>query len=194
MQQKELRQPPVKAGDVDGLGTIYSQWGGLICHPDERIMRVGTGWEMEAMSPWRRILPGIIFTGFGGETSSKLYLTTDRIVLVRQIDTWRELAGELTPLGLPKAAEKEARLRRLQASGARQYCEVVPRQLKVVKAKSFSRPKSSIDILCIGSDGKEYALTYWMPQGSDAETLDALRSQFPETSRPIGGRRLRRPR
>ncbi len=169
---------PVRSGDADGLGTVYSQWGGLICVHDESIVRVADGWEMEAACPWRRVLPGMIFLGFGGRVASKLYITTQRVVLIREIDAWRELRGEMTPLGLPKAAEKEARLKRLRASGARQYCEVRPGALRLVRKKKFTHPRSAIDLFLLGKDGKRYALTYWTPTGTDDETLNLLESTF----------------
>src|SRR2546421_4722216 len=129
--------PIVRVGDLDGLARIYSEAGGLIPESGEEILKVTTGWDANVSSPWRRFLPKIIFTGFGGRASSKLFVTTKRLVLVRDIDTWRELKGELTPLGLPTAAAKEARLKKLKALGVRQYCEIRPRDFHVVKKRSF---------------------------------------------------------
>src|SRR2546427_770038 len=96
--------PAVRAGDIDGRGRIYSETGGLITESDEEILRAATGWDVTVLSPWRRFLPKYIFMGFGGKASSKLFVTSKRIVVVRDIDPWRELKGELTPLALSETA------------------------------------------------------------------------------------------
>jgi len=179
MKGSNPSQAVVRAGDRDGLGTVYSTWGGLICHSGESILKTAEGWDMEVSSPWRRFLPKLIFTGFGGEVSSNLYVTTTRMVLIRKIDTWRELKGELTPLGLPNAAAREVELRNLQAAGARQYCAIEPQNLTLVKSKKFSKPRSVLDLFVIGTDGRQYAITIWKPKGVDDETLSLIESRFP---------------
>jgi hypothetical protein len=178
MEAANRTRPPVRAGDLDGLGMIYSDAGGLITEADEEMLIAATGWDAEVCSPWRRFLPKILFAGFGGEASSKLFVTTKRLVLVRDIDTWRELKGELTPLGLPTAAAKEARLKKLKSLGVRQYCEILPRDLHVVKKKSFDRRQSWIDLRLVGTDGKQYAVTIWKTDGPDQETRTLIESQF----------------
>ncbi len=170
--------PPVRAGDLDGLRRIYSDAGGLITESNEEILRAVTGWDVNVLSPWRRFLPKFVFMGFGGRASSKLYVTNKRIVLVRDIDSWRELKGELTPLGIPTAASKEVQLNRLRSLGARQYCEIRPRNLNVVKKRSFDRRESWIDLRLVGSDGKQYAVTIWKTDGPDQETRALIESQF----------------
>lgn len=170
--------PIVRAGDLDGFGRVYSDAGGLITESGEAILRATTGWDANISSPWRRFLPRITFAGFGGQASSKLFVTNKRIVLVRDIDSWRELKGELTPLGLPTAAAKEAQLRKLKSVGARQYCEIRPRDLRVVKKKSFDRPRSWVSLRLIGTDGKQYAITLWKTDGPDQETRVLIESQF----------------
>ncbi len=169
----------VRAGDRNGLGTVYSSWGGLICRSNESILKTTEGWDMNVRSPWRRVLPKLIFTGFGGDVSSTLYITTTRIVLIREINTWRELKGDLTPLGLPNAAAREVELRNLRAVGARQYCSITPQDLRVVKSKKFSKPRSVLDLFVVGTDGRQYAITIWKPKGMDDETLSLIESRFP---------------
>ncbi len=171
-------QPLVRAGDRNGLGTVYSTWGGLICQPGESILKTAQGWDMEVRTPWRRFLSKLVFTGFGGEVSSELYITTQRIVLIRKIDIWRELRGELSPLGLPNAAAKEVELRRLQASGARQFCALESQNLRLAKSKKFSAPRSLLDLFLIGTDGRQYVATIWKPKGVDDETLSLIESRF----------------
>src|SRR5213594_4795556 len=127
--------PIVGAGDLDGLRRIYSDTGGLVTESDEQIVRVAISWDVNVRSPWRKFLPRSIFEGFDSKATSKLFVTNRRIVLVRDIDPWRQLKGELTPLGIPTAAAKEAKLKKLKSLGARQYCEIRPADLRIVKEK-----------------------------------------------------------
>jgi hypothetical protein len=163
---------------MEGLGTVYSEWGGLITGSNEQILRIADGWEVNVRSPWRTVFPRSVFSGFGGKASSKLHITTERIVLVREIDSWRELKGDLSPLGLPAAAAKEVHLKKLKAAGARQYCEIWPRELRVVKDKRIGKSSLVLDLRLLGTDGKQYAITLWKTDGPDPETLTLLRSRF----------------
>src|SRR3989442_8962784 len=70
--------PIVRTGDLDGLGRVYSDTGGLITGTGEEILKATTGGDANVSSPWRRILPKIMFPGVGGEASSKLFLTNKR--------------------------------------------------------------------------------------------------------------------
>ena len=178
MRSSGSRSQPVRAGDVEGLGSIYSDWGGLVTSAGEDILKQEDAWELNIRSPWRRILPKTVFEGYAGDVSSKLYVTTRRIVLVRDIDVWRQLKSDLTPLGLPAAAAEEKKLKKLKASGARQYCEIWPASLRVVKLRRKDHPRSWMSIHLVGSDGRQYALTIWKTRGSDSETLSLLESQF----------------
>src|SRR5205823_9234266 len=117
----------IRVGDLDGLGSLYSEDGNLIAPPSEEILRVAKDWDMNVRSPWRKVLPKLIFAGFEGKASSNLFITTERIVLVREIEVWRELKEELSPLGLPAAAAKEVHLKQLKSRGARQFCEIWPK-------------------------------------------------------------------
>jgi hypothetical protein len=174
MQVSEI----VRAGDLEGLGKVYSQWGGLIPRLDEQIVASAEGWDMDVRSPWRSVLPGMIFMGFTGPISSKLFVTSDRVVLIRTIDPFRELKGELTPLGLPKAAEREASLRRLQTAGARQFCEIWPKYLRIAKMKEHGRPAHAVDLFLLGSNGLQYAVSFWKPQGSEPAVVSLIESRF----------------
>src|SRR5437867_3875 len=178
MESDDRTHPPVRAGDLDGLRRIYSEVGGLITESDEEMLIAATGWDVEVCSPWRRLLPKIIFAGFGGRASSKLFVTTKRIVLVREIDSWRELKGELTPLGLPTAAAKEARLKKLKSLGARQFCEIRPEDLRVVKRRSFDRPVSWVSLRLVGTDSQQYAIRFWKTDGPDQDTRTLIESRF----------------
>lgn len=168
----------VRAGDRNGFGVVYSADGELLCQSGESILRISNGWDMNVRSPWRRVLPRMIFSGYSGDASSKLYLTTSRIVLIREIDVWRELRGELTPLGLPTAAAKEVELGKLKAAGLRQYCEIWPQRLRVIKAKSYNKGSSWLGLRLLGIDGHQYAITLWKTKGMDEETLSMIESRF----------------
>ncbi len=169
----------VRTGAYKGLGRVYGPAGELLVVGRERVLKVGENWDIDVMSPWRQVLPHVVFEGFGGRAKSRLYVTTERLVLVREIDLWRQLKGELTPLGLPKAAEKEAKLKRLIAAGARQFCEIRPQNLRVVRSKALNRRRSWLDMQLMGIDGKQYAITIWKTDGRDPETLALVESRFP---------------
>lgn len=171
-------QSAVRAGDLDGLGRIYSQWGGLLPLAGERILKSEENWEMNVKSPWRSVLPGMIFVGFTGPVSSRLYITSERIVLIREIDVFRELRDELTPLGVPKAAEKEVVLRRKKTAGAREYCELHPGSLRVSRLKRHGRPARALDLYLIDSDSRRYAVSLWKSVGSDPDTISLIESRF----------------
>ncbi len=178
MKQQETSRV-IRAGDFRGLGRIYASGGELLLLNAESILKTVTGWDVDVMSPWRQVLPHVVFEGYGGKAESRLYITTKRIVLIRDIDLWREVKGELTPLGLPAAAEKENKLRRLAAAGAKQFCEIWPQNLRVVRAKVVDRRRSWMDLQLMGVDGKQYAITIWKTNGRDPETLALLDSRFP---------------
>jgi hypothetical protein len=178
MESSDTAHWVVRAGDIDGLGSVYSERGALIERSGEKVLRTADGWEVNVRSPWRTVLPRSLFAGFGGNVASNLYVTTERIVILREIDVWRELKEDLSPLGVPAAAAKEVHLRKLKAAGARQYCEVWPRELRVVKRK-IGR-SSWLDLRLIGTDGKQYAITLWKTKGLDPETLTLIQSQFKE--------------
>lgn len=169
----------VRVGDYAGLGRIYSAAGDLVASGDESVIGISSNWDIDIMSPWRQVMPHVVFEGFGGKVKSRLYITSERIVLIREIDLWRQVKGELTPLGIPNAAAKEAKLKQLMAVGARQFCEIWPQNLRVVRAKVLNRRRSWMDLQLIGVDGKQYTITIWKTDGRDPETLAMLDSRFP---------------
>src|SRR2546428_3525769 len=78
--------PVVKVGDLDGLARIYSEAGGLIPESGDEILKVTTEWDANVSSAWRRFVPKIMFTAVVVQTSIKLFVTTTRIVFVRDVD------------------------------------------------------------------------------------------------------------
>ncbi len=178
MSQPKQSRSAVRAGDLDGLGRVYSQWGGLLCRQGEEMVKSVAGWEMDVRSPWRSVLPGMIFLGFGGPASSTLYITNQRIVLIREIDIFRELKSQLTPLGIPDAAVDEVVLRKKKAAGARQFCELSPASLRICRVKRHGRPVRALDLYLTGPDRRQYAVSIWKSVGSDPETISLIESRF----------------
>jgi len=169
---------PLRAGDSEGRDTLYTRPGALIGEPGESYLDIVDGWDMNVRCPWRKFLPGIIFMGFNGRVESKLYITSNRIVLLREIDSWREVAGELTPLGTPTAVAKEVRLKELKQAGVRQFCEIHPKSLRLISAKKFVKRGCRLDLRLIGDDRREYAVSFWKTDGRDAKTLSLIEAQF----------------
>lgn len=170
--------PGIKAGDVEGRGSIYTNDGALVLLPGEVTIRVANAWDMHVWSPWRRVRPKVIFLGFNPEATSLLYITSVRVVLIRDIDPWREVAGEMTPLGIPTAVAKEAQLRHLKASGIRRFCDIRPSLFSVAKCTKSTRGGSRIGLRLKDGRGVQYAVTYWKTDGMDNETLNLLESRF----------------
>src|SRR5437667_9925312 len=129
----------VRAGDSEGLGRVYSESGDIVLIPDEEVLKTSPGWDIDVTSPWRKILPKLIFAGLSGKASSDLYITNQRIVLLREIDLWRELREELSPLRIPSAAAKERHLRRPESAGVRQHSERQPGNFRAVRRNRPNR-------------------------------------------------------
>lgn len=176
--RSDRTESPVRVGDVAGRDTVYSPSGSLVGLPGEAFLQIAEQWDMNVRSPWRRVLPGIIFMGFNGKAESRLYITTTRIVLIRKIDAWRELFGEMTPLGIPTAVAKEARLKELKEAGVRQFCEIRPRAFRLISSRKFTKRGSRLDLQLIGDDGQQYAVSFWKTDGRDDKTLLLLESKF----------------
>ncbi len=168
----------VYAGDVDGRGKIYSVDGGLILLPGETMLRVASNWDLDVISPWRRIMPKVVFPGFNGRATSRLYITDQRIALIRQVDSWREVKGDMTPLGIPNAIARKAQLDAFRASGVLQFCQIRPSGLRVVTARRRAKPNSWLSMRLKGTDGAQYAIMIWKSDGVDEETLNLVASQF----------------
>jgi len=125
----------IRAGDVDGLGRIYSELGGPILQAHETILAQRQGCDVAAYGSWRIFLPRRLFYPLSGNPEGTVHLTTDRLIFIRKIDVWKEVKPLLTPLGVAAAAERESKLKAMKARGARQYCEVLYSGLKLMRAK-----------------------------------------------------------
>lgn len=168
----------VRAGSLVGLGRVYTTGGQLLTLSDERILRVDEGWELEVASPWRRVLPTIIFPGYYGEVSSHLYVTTDRIVFVREIDPLRETKGDMTPYGFPGAIAKKIHLKDVKAAGARAFCEFWPQRLRIARLRQAERRRSWINLRLLGPEEKQFDATFWKRKGTNPEMQSLIVSRF----------------
>jgi hypothetical protein len=135
MAKMQQTNSPIRGGDIDGRGRVYSEFGSPILNLQETILAQRENCEVSAYRSWRTLFPGRIFHPLPGKPAGTIYLTSERLIFLRPIDVWKEVKPLLTPLGLPTAVEKESTLRGLQARGARQYCEVVLPQLHLADAK-----------------------------------------------------------
>lgn len=171
----------VRAGSLEGLGTVYESGGQLVNLSNERILGVDEGWELQVRTPWRRILPTIVFPGFYGNVSSRLYVTTDRIVFIREIDPFRETKGDMTPYGFPGAIAKKIHLKEAKAAGARAFCEFWPQRLHIARVRQAERPRSWIDLRLLGPGEKQFAATFWKRKGSNPEMQTLVLSRFART-------------
>lgn len=168
----------VRAGDVRGRLILYDAAGELVPEEGERILKVAKGWDMTACTPWRRFFPKVIFLGLNKPASSRLYVTSSRVVLLRDIDSWRQVAGDMTPLGIPNAVATKVELDRLSSAGVRQYCEVRPGALRLVRARRSAKPGAWLGLRLIGDDGLRYAVSFWKTDGEDSETLSLIETRF----------------
>ncbi len=178
MPVRGLSREIVDAGDVGGRSRVYDTQGNLLTNPDETVLKVSQGWDMTAQTPWRRWLPRVIFLGLNKPASSRLYVTTTRIVLIRDIDPLRETAGDMTPLGMPNAVAKGVDLKRLKSSGVRQFCEVRTSALKVSRIRRSPKDATWLGLDLLGKDGLEYRISYWKTDGEDHEMLALIESRF----------------
>jgi hypothetical protein len=164
----------VRVGDIGGLGRVYTESGAVITRAGETILRILENWDMSVTSPWRRFLPKIMLDSSDGKVSSRLYVTTERIIFVRQVDAWAEMKSELTPLGIPAASSKQQRLSSIIPRGARKYCEVYPGYLRLVKSR---QKRSWLGLLLLDSDNRQYRFDFW--KSDDKEDLFTLiKSRF----------------
>lgn len=169
----------ISCGDISGRGQVYDSSGRLILEPGESILGISKGFDLTAYTPWRRLAPRVIFLGFNKPAESRLYVTSSRVVLIREIDSWRQVSGEMTPLGIPNAVASKSELDRLRAQGVRQFCEIRPQSLKLIHVRRSSKPGAWIRMRLLGSNGNRYALSIWKTDGEDRDVFSLIESQFP---------------
>src|SRR5712692_2801880 len=102
--------------------------------------------------------PKRIFHPLPGKPSGTIHVTSDRLIFLRAIDVWKEVKPLLTPLGLPTAAEKESKLNRLKSIGARQYCEIFPSRLQLVRVR---RKSGLLHLRLTGLEGSRYEVFFY---------------------------------
>ncbi len=182
MKERASAGVAVRAGDISGRATVYTVGGTLILYQGEQIQRTASGWDMNVSTPWRKILPKVVFLGYNTKATSTLYITSLRIVLIREIDSWREAASDMTVLGMPTAIAKEVRLKQLKAAGIRQFCELFPEDLRVAKSRRSTRHGSWLGLLLEDSKGARFAISFWKTDGEDSQVLDSIETRFARLS------------
>ena len=168
----------IRSGDVDGLGRLYSEFGGPILHSQEIILAERQGCDLAAYGSWRLFFPKRIFHPLPGKPSGTIHVTSDRVIFFREIDVWKEVKPLLTPLGLPTAAEKEAKLNKQKAIGARQYCEIFPSKLRLVHVRRKSR---LLDMRLAGNEGNRYEVFIYTDR-DDPAFFDLLERSMRQSS------------
>jgi len=158
MSSQNVADSAIRTGDVDGLGRLYSEFGGPILHPQEAMLAERQGCDLAAYGSWRLFFPKRIFHPLPGKPSGTLHVTSDRLIFIRAIDVWKEVKPLLTPLGLPTAAEKESNLNRLKAIGARQYCEIFPSRLQLLHVR---RKSGLLHLRLRGIEGSRYEVFFY---------------------------------
>ena len=153
MIKPDHTEPPVRAGDIDGLGRVYSEFGGPILRPHEKVLHQRENCEAAIYGSWRLFFPKRLFDSLPGNPSGTIHVTSERVIFLREIDIWKEVKPLLTPLGLPTAAQKEARLKQLKARGARQYCVLSPSALKLIRLR---RKPALFHARLLATDGAKY--------------------------------------
>ncbi len=178
MTHSASRELPIRAGDVEGLGRVYSEFGGPLLRPQETALAQRNGCDIAVFGSWRVFFAKEIFHPLPGNPSGTIHVTSDRLIFLRDIDVWKEVKPLLTPLGLPTAAEKESKLKRLKAKGARQYCEIFPAQLQLVRVR---RKPRLLQFRLSAKDGGKYVLFVYTDK-DDPHFFDVLEAAVAQRS------------
>jgi hypothetical protein len=166
---------PIRAGDVEGLGRVYSETGIPILSSGETLLGRREACDLAAYGSWRIIFPKRLFHPLSGKPSGTMYVTTERLIFLREIDIWKEVKSLLTPLGLPAAAEKESKLKQLRAAGARQFCEIFRYRLQVVQTRRKSWGLLHLRLLTV--DGAKYEVFVYTDR-NDSNFFDLVEGTF----------------
>jgi len=178
MTNRDSAESAIRSGDVDGLGRIYSEFGGPILHSQEVVLAERGGCDLAAYGSWRLFFPKRIFHPLPGKPSGTIHVTSDRVIFLRPIDVWKEVKPLLTPLGLPTAAEKEAKLNRLKAIGARQYCEIFRSKLRLVHVR---RKSGLLHMRLTSTEGGRYEVFFYTDR-DDPAFFDFLERSMGQSS------------
>lgn len=174
MNTKTEFETPIRVGDLDGLGVIYSETGALVVSPRENILKERSGCDAHVTASWRSILAKTFFSSAPGTPSGHLYITTHRVVLIRKLDLWKEIKPLLTPLSLPAAAGKENRAKEIISRGGRQYCEIPTSRFTI----SAARRKDTLAILYLkDSNGAKYRVVLYTDE-PDPDFLLFVQNRF----------------
>ena len=174
MATNPLSTPPICSGDLDGLGRVYSATGALVLFSGEELLATQDGCDLHASESWRSFFAKTLFSAIPGKVTGKLYLTDRRLVLIRDVDVWKEVKPLLTPLGLPTAAQKEARLKDLKSRGARQYCEI---QQQLVTLSRSRENRSMLFLYLTTTSQRRYRVVIYV-EAADTSLFPAIKARF----------------
>jgi len=169
-----MTEPAVRAGILEGLGSVYSLYGGLLPRSDERLLLMRQGCELAVSGTWRVFFAKAIFHSLPRKSTGKLYITDCRIVFIREIDPWKEARPLMTPLGIPTGIAKNFELKAIKERGGRHYCVLDTNKLRVRRSRRWKR---GLQLFLEGSDGERYVATFYTDV-ADPAFLSLLEGQF----------------
>ena len=169
-----MANPPIRAGNLDGLGSVYSDSGGLMPADSERLLRSRGGCELAVFNSWRVLGTKAVFSAMPAPFTGKLFVTDRRLVFIREIDVWKEVKPLMTPFGIPAGLARDSKLGAIKARGGRQYCEMLTSDLRLHRAR---HRKKSTDMYLEGSDGRRYEV-YLYTDVKDPEFYAFVEGRF----------------
>ncbi len=143
----------IEVGDLDGLNRIYGPDGGVLTKSGETVLGVRDRCELGAFESWRKLFAPLVFESLRGASAGRVFVTTERLVFLREIDTWKQVKASMSPLGLPGAVVKEAELNRIKGAGGRQYFQLWTSGFSLAWAK---RVDGLIGLRLVGRDGRKW--------------------------------------
>jgi len=165
---------PIRAGDLDGLRSVYSESGAPILAPGEGLLRSRGACELAVMNSWRILGSKEIFSEMSPPNQGNVFVTDLRLVFVREINIWKEVKPLMTPLGIPAGLARDSKLGAIKARGGRQYCEMLTSDLRLHRAR---HRKKSTDMYLEGSDGRRYEV-YLYTDVKDPEFYAFVEGRF----------------
>jgi len=172
----------IRAGDLDGLWSVYTSSGDVVLEPGEHVVRRRVACELAAFDVSKRFRSRSIFASLRGPPTGTLFVTDRRMIFVRDIDVWREVKPLMTPLGMPTGIAESYKLKAVKAQGGRRYC-IIPRAgLRLKLARRWARGRGGRTRLRVdGEDGSRYEI-YIYTEPNDPEFLSVVEGRFARSS------------
>jgi len=145
------------AGDIDGLNRIYSSVGALVTLPNERVLAVWPGFDMAVFSGWSIFTSKCLVDSGPSPPYGRLYSTSARIVMMREVDIQKEIRPLLTEHGISGAERLADRLASLASRHGRYYAELWPAHLRLMKTKRLLWGKvKQFNLNLLSDDGARF--------------------------------------